>query len=215
MNGWRGLLAIAGLAMLVGGGCALLSRGTPLKPQYFDPLSSGAPGVTEAMPDSGATPECAIQIGDISASEDLGEGIAFRSAPHQIGYYESRRWSESPDNYLRRALERRMFDAQRCRRVLSNTGRTLDVRLLAFEEQRGPSHRARVAVHVVLSDDQAVLHEETIDWARPCPAGDGDAAFEGFVKAISQTLDDVVERVVAIVLSSASSGAAAGQHPGD
>jgi hypothetical protein len=199
----RSAVALAALAVISTDGCALLSRGTPLRPRYFDPSPSeplqaggAAAGATEPQP-------CALQLGEISAADDLGESIAFRSSPHQVGYYETRRWRISPDNYLRRALEHRIFDEGRCRRLWSSAGLILDARLLAFEEVRGPPHKARVAVHLIVSDERAVLHEETIDWTRSCREGEDDAAFEGFVRAIAQALDDVVARVVEVVLSTA------------
>jgi cholesterol transport system auxiliary component len=181
---------------LLANGCALLSRGTPLQPRYYDP----APPQRFAA--SITSPACRLKLGDVMADDSLGRSIAFRRSPHEVGFYETRRWSESPDNYLRRALERRLFDEQRCERILSGGGLTLDARLIAFEEQRGRPHQARVAVHVVLHDEQGVAAETTFEAARPFPAGESDAAFEAFVAAVAQALDDVVGDVVALVGSS-------------
>jgi cholesterol transport system auxiliary component len=141
---------------------------------------------------------CEVELGTIAADSDLGENIVYRFSAHEVGHYESRRWSEAPDAYLRRALVRRLFDEGRCRRVVSGAATTLEARLIAFEEQRGPPHRARVVVHMILSDEQVALHEETIDLVRDCGAGDGERAFEEFVRAISQALDDVVVRIAEI-----------------
>jgi cholesterol transport system auxiliary component len=192
------------LAAMAAGGCALFTRGTPLQLRYFDPEPLPRPAAVDESPASEAGAPCALRLGDISASDTLGESIAFRSSPYQVGYYETRRWSQSPENYLRRTIERRMFDERRCHRALSGGVLTLDARLLTFEEQRGPTHRARVTVHVVVSDGNAVIHEETIDRGRPCDGGEGDAAFVGFVRAMSLALDDVGERLVQIVLLSSA-----------
>jgi cholesterol transport system auxiliary component len=187
------------LAGLLANGCALLSRGTPLKPHYYDPAPP------QRIAASVASPRCMLKLGDVNADDGLGQSIAFRRSPYEVGFYETRRWSESPDNYLRRALVRGLFDNQRCRRILSGDGPTLDARLTAFEEQRG-RQQARVAVHVVLHDEHGVTAETTFEAARPFVADDhGDAEFETFVAAVAQALDDVIGDVVALVVSAEAS----------
>jgi cholesterol transport system auxiliary component len=152
-------------------------------------------------------PACTLHLGEVSADDDLGQSIAFRSSAHEVGYYETRRWSQSPDNYLRRALVRALFDEGRCRRVLSGDGPTLDARLLTFEQQRGPD-RARVAVHVILHDNRGgVSREATFEATRPFGEGTDDAAFDAFVAALSAALDDVVAQVVEVVTSAATAPA--------
>ena len=189
------------LAGLIANGCALLSRGAPLTPHYYDPV------MPERVTTTAASPTCALQLGDVSAEDDLGQSIAFRTSPYEVGYYEMRRWSKSPDNYLRRALVRGLFDAGPCRRILSGDAPTLDARLLAFEEQRGSPHRARVAVHVFVHDNHGVTAEATFDAARPFTAGVGDAGFDEFVAALAQALEDVVGNVIALVESTSGSAA--------
>jgi uncharacterized lipoprotein YmbA len=190
------------MAALLANACALLTRSTPLTPRYYD---LDGPPATAA---SNASQACELQLGMIAADGDLGKDIVYRSSPHEVGRYESRRWSEAPDEYLTRALVRRLFDDGRCRRVLSGAAMTLETRLIAFEEQRGPPHRARIAVHMILSDEQVALHEETIDLVRDCGAGDGERAFEAFVRAMSQTLDDVAARITETTLLAAARPAA-------
>jgi cholesterol transport system auxiliary component len=189
------------LAGLLASGCALLSRGTPLKPHYYDPAPPQSIVAARAAP-----PTCVLKLGDIDADDGLGQDIAFRRSPYEVGFYQTRRWSESPDNYLRRALVRGLFDDQRCRRILSGDGPTLDARLTAFEERRGEPQQARVAVHVVLHDEHGVRAETTFEAARPFVTGDrGDAEFEPFVAAVAQALDDVIGDVVALVVSAEAS----------
>ena len=188
----RGLAATLSVALT--SSCSLLSRGAPLGPHYYDPEPPRRVVATVG------SPTCALELGDVDANDDLGQSIAFRRSRYEVGYYETRRWSESPDNYLRRALVRALFDEGRCRRVLSGDGPTLDARLVAFEELQGTPRRARVQVRVTLRDGD-VISEATFAASRPLGGGDGDAAFDEFVEAISQALDEVVARVVALVSS--------------
>jgi|HubBroStandDraft_6_1064221.scaffolds.fasta_scaffold101094_3 cholesterol transport system auxiliary component len=182
-------------AVALASGCSLLSRGAPLGPHYYDPEPPRGV-VAFAGP-----PACTLELGDVDANDDLGQSIAFRHSRYEVGYYETRRWTESPDNYLRRALVRALFDERRCRRVLSGDGPTLDARLLAFDELLGPPRRALVQVRVTLRDAGVVISEATFAATRPLGAGDGDAAFDDFAAAISEALDEVVARVVALVSS--------------
>ena len=183
------------LAVALASGCLLLSRGAPLGPHYYDPVPPRTAPPPEART-SAQPPSCALELGDVDANDDLGQSIALRRSRYEVAYYETRRWTESPDNYLRRALVRALFDERRCRRVLFGDGPTLDARLLAFEEMPGPPSQARVSVRVVLHDGSAAVSEATFDAVRPFTAGKEDAAFEDFVASISRALDEVVARVV-------------------
>lgn len=98
----RGLAAT--FAVPLASGCLLLSRGAPLGPHYYDPEPP-----RRVAPTSGS-PTCALELGDVDANDDLGQSIAFRRSRYEVGYYDTRRWTESPDNYLRRALVRALFD---------------------------------------------------------------------------------------------------------
>ena len=191
------MMARGAAPLLLGllGGCAILSRGTALQPHYYDPEQPTHLAVDRVIP------TCALKLGDVTANDDLGQSIAFRRSPYEVGYYETRRWNESPDNYLRRALVRALFDEQRCTRVLSGDGPTLDARLLAFEEQRGFSHRARVAVHVVIHDAHRATIETTFEAARSFGVAGHEPPFDEFVAAVSSALGDVVSDIVRLVES--------------
>ena len=183
------------LAATVASGCALLSRSQPPRPHYYDP----EPPRQTASGDT--TSDCVIELGEVSANDELGQSVAFRRSAHEIGYYETRRWSANPDNYLRRALQRALFDRRRCRRSTSGDAPTLDVRLVAFEQRLGWPNEAHVAVHAIVDDRGTVVAEKTLEAVRPFGEGNDDTAFDGFVAAVSGALDDVAEQVVALVLS--------------
>jgi cholesterol transport system auxiliary component len=166
-------------------GCALLSRGQALPVSYYEPE------IPAASSEAGPSPGCALEIGRVDAADHLREEVEYRTPPFQAGYYEGRRWTESPDRYLRRALERSLFEGRRCVRTLSEDGATLDATLVSFAELRSPE-AARVAVHVLLHDGARVLVDETIEAQHPA-GEDGD--FDAVVRAMSQALTDVVARI--------------------
>jgi cholesterol transport system auxiliary component len=166
-------------------GCALLSRGKALPASYYEPEFPAVHPV--AVP----SPGCALDLGHVDAADQLREEIQFRTPPFQAGYYEERRWTETPDRYLRRALERRLFEGNRCVRTLSYGGATLDATLLSFAEVRSPE-AARISVHILLHDGPRVLLDATVEADRAAgQAGDFDAV----VRALSEALVDVVARI--------------------
>lgn len=180
------------MVALVVGGCALTSKSEPLQVRYFDPEWRRAT-ITSAK--AGDAP-CELSLGRVNASADLGEEIAFRTSAYEVGYYETLRWTERPDAYLRRAIERTLFDDYGCRRSVGGGAPTLDLELVAFEEERRtPQVVARVAVRFVLSDEHAVLHEETIDLTRPLAPGNKSDLLDRLVRAIAETLADAVNQV--------------------
>jgi cholesterol transport system auxiliary component len=182
-------MTAAGLAcpLLLGlvASCALLSRGQPLAISYYEP---------EALPTERAptpSPGCSLDLGRVVATNALREQIQVRISPHQAGYYDDRLWTELPDEYLRRALERRLFESQRCSRTLSEGGPVLDATLLSFSELRSPE-AARVSVQVLLHDGARVLIDTTVEAElRAAP----NAGFDAVVRAMSEALEDVVARV--------------------
>lgn len=179
------------LALLVGG-CALTSKSEPLQVRYFDPETRRTT-ITSAKQ---ASAPCELTLGHVGASADLGEEIAFRTSAYEIGYHETLRWTERPDNYLRRAISRALFEEYGCTRSLAGGGPILDLQLVAFEEERRtPQVAARVAIHFVLSDQQTVLRQETLDLTRPLGPGNESDLLDRLVRAISETLVDAVNQV--------------------
>jgi cholesterol transport system auxiliary component len=166
-------------------GCALLSRGNALPLSYYEPMMEAA------RPALVPSPGCALDLGRVDAADHLREEIEYRTPPYAAGYYEDRRWTETPDRYLRRALERSLFEGHRCVRTLNEGGPTLDATLISFAEVRSPE-AARVSVHVLLHDGSRVLLNTTVDAQR---AVDRAGEFDAVVRAISDALADVVDRI--------------------
>jgi cholesterol transport system auxiliary component len=157
----RGLVLVAVALLATGsGGCALTSKASPIRPRFFSPELPPTP--SEVTLGTTSTAPVELHLGLVEAASYLEERISFRVNASELGYYEDRRWSERPEEYLRRALEQELFERRHVRRVLSGPGNTLDVELTSFEELRGSPGRVRVALRVTLHDEREALLETTI-----------------------------------------------------
>jgi cholesterol transport system auxiliary component len=176
----RGIAVLA--ATTLASGCALTSRGENIRWQYFTP-EHVRPG-TEVT-NVGAGPD--LCIGRISSGAGLTRRIAHTNGGVEVGYYEDRRWTDEPENYVRRALERTLFQEHNLRCDRDTSAARLDVEVLRFEELRSPAgHAARVAVRVVLRtpEERAIL-DETIQVVDPVEG----ASFDAVVVATGRALD--------------------------
>ncbi len=186
-----GWYAVMGALVLATPGCALTSKSDALEIRYFTPQSvktrlssSPAPG----MPTTGeGRPMPALRLGRVTAGSHLRDKMVRRSASGEVTFADERRWTEKPDAFVRRALERELFEDRGYGRELTGTAPTLDVEVLAFEEVKGPRGSvARVEVRVVLHDGEKVLAEETMTVDRPVG---GSGAVEDVVTATAEALD--------------------------
>jgi cholesterol transport system auxiliary component len=170
------VFAIA-IGVLPACGCALLSHGPTVDVRWFTPELAYAPAGHAEM-QSGRE----LCLGRVTFGSAMGPRIAVGDGLYEVGYYDDRRWTERPEHYVRRALDRVLFEGGRFRRALTGAP-LLDVDLLEFEEVKAPTvHAARVALHVVLSTDRVLL-ERTITVSEPA-AG----TFETFVAAMAMAL---------------------------
>jgi ABC-type uncharacterized transport system auxiliary subunit len=179
------LVVVAALGGASAPGCALTNRGESIPWQYFTPEQASAPSLTSARIETGgARPQ--VCLGRVSAGTSLGTRIAYREGEHQMGYYEDRRWTEEPTRYVRRALERTLYqeDGYQCDRGAKTP--TLEVEVLGFEELRmAGRHEARVNVRAVLRTRERVLFDEDVE---AVDAASG-ASFDGVVAAFGRALD--------------------------
>jgi cholesterol transport system auxiliary component len=191
------VLLIAAVAACGVGGCALLSKSAPIKPRYFSPER---PGDVPQAASLQTGPPAELRLGRVGSVANLEEMLVFRDSPREVGYYRLRRWSEAPEQYLRRRLARVLFEERGLREVVGGGGPTLDVKLTAFEEVRGPRRRARVQVIARLHDDRLVTWEETVTVELPVVVARGgdpaDASVEAIGKALRATVDRIADRVV-------------------
>lgn len=168
--------------------CALTSKAPPLDVEYFAPQSPA-----EEAPMNESTKK--LRLGHVEAGTHLRSRIAYRESPIELGFYEQRRWTESPEEYARRALEREL--AQTGALVTSGRAPELEVEVLAFEEIRAPRPAGRVSLHYRVIEDRRVVRDNVVDVTRPATGG-----FGSIVVAIGAALDEASTRVVSEALAS-------------
>jgi cholesterol transport system auxiliary component len=168
--------------------CALTSKSEPLTPRYFAPeyIAAAPRHVVAASTASAAAPR-QLRLGDVLGGTHLRERMLFRDGDNALGYYEERRWTERPEDYLRRALARALFEERGLQRVVAGAAPTLEVELIAFEEVRAPVRKVRLQAVVLLHDERVVRLEETVTVERPVRGTGADDA-RAVVAALSEAL---------------------------
>lgn len=199
----RGVLVAS--VTLLGSGCALLNKSDSLAFRYFTPEARDGTVVLAGRGIGPApTPGSVLylRLGRVNALSYLKDKIAFRDADYEIGFYDFLQWTETPESYLRRGMQRALFERAMVHQLLSGAGPTLDLELDAFDELRGPAHAARVRVTWTLHDDQSVLLQNTVtvDRTIAADAKTSEAAPQALVAAMSDALGDVIGGIVAEVV---------------
>ncbi|MDF3064556.1 MAG: uncharacterized protein K0R38_157 [Polyangiaceae bacterium] len=157
--------------------CALTSKADALSPRYFNPQSVG--GVrSEAAPQP-----FELRLGQVSSASHLDERISYRISAAEVGFYDDRRWTEVPEAFLRRALERELFEQRRLTRVVAGAAPVLDVELTAFEEVRQRPEKVRVTLTFGLRDERRSLLQRSLELEAPLQSGTEDEA-----QRVAQTL---------------------------
>ncbi|QSQ25894.1 membrane integrity-associated transporter subunit PqiC [Pyxidicoccus parkwayensis] len=187
---------VAFLPAAVAAGCALTSKGKLLEVSWYT-LELIQPGT--ANPQSAGP---VLRLGYVHSGADLGQRIAWGDGAYRMGFYEERRWTERPAQFVTTALHRALFEAHAFRRASQVTAPQLDIEVVSLQELRSPrAHAGRVALHVRLSGERELL-DTTIVRDEPVRGG----RFEDVVAAISHALDDatneVAERVEAALCAS-------------
>ncbi len=137
----------------------------------------------------------------MSSASHLDERLVYRDSQYELGYYQERRWTEAPEQYLKRRLARVLFEERGLRQVVGGAAATLELELVAFEEIRAPKRLARVQVIVRLQDQRAVRWEETLTVDQPMAAGPAGDAAGAMVEALGAALRAVVHRIADRVVS--------------
>jgi hypothetical protein len=175
--------------------CAFTSKGEALTPRYFSVADTGAGA--ESRQQSSQT-ALGLRVGQVDAAAHLDERMAYRLGAAELGYYDDRRWTESPEVYLRRELARELFEKRGLRRIVSGPAPALDVELVGFEELRYGGERARVALRFTLYDERQAWFESSLDVERPLAEKPEPAALVVAISgALSEAVRALAERVVA------------------
>jgi cholesterol transport system auxiliary component len=168
--------------------CALTGKADALYPRFFSPEIDIAPAAAPAR----TGPPLALRLGRVEAVSYVEERFAYRVEPSELSYHEDRRWTEPPERYLRRALERELFQQRGIVRTVSGPGTTLDVELTAFEELRSAPRRVRLVLNFSLHDDRQSQLERRVEIERPLPASSGNASASEVTAALALALSAAV-----------------------
>ncbi|HEY0993969.1 MAG TPA: ABC-type transport auxiliary lipoprotein family protein [Kofleriaceae bacterium] len=171
-------------------GCALAARSEPRE------LRSFAPEL--ASPASFAGPTCArIRLGRVVAGPSLRLAIQRRVSPVELQTYETLRWTESPDTYVRRAVVQALF-ARPLAQAVTGPAHVLDVEVVAFEEVVNPTGRAgRVMLRYELRSTQQVVARGEAAVVRPASATAIDAVVAAIGDALTAASGQLADEVVA------------------
>jgi cholesterol transport system auxiliary component len=186
----RGLLT-CGVLLGSPASCALTDKADALYPRFFSPETDVTPATPAATP-ARLGPPLALRLGRVEAVSYVEERFAYRVEPSELSYYEDRRWTEPPERYLRRALERELFQQRGIVRTVSGPGATLDVELTAFEELRSAPRRVRLVLNFSLHDDRQSQLERRVAVERPLPATSGQASARDVTAALALVLTAAV-----------------------
>jgi ABC-type uncharacterized transport system auxiliary subunit len=101
------LLVAVVVAAWTTGSCALLSKSAPIAPRYFSPERPGDVARRARKP---PWPSAELRLGRVDGTSHLETRLVFRDTKSEIGYYRLRRWTEAPEQYLKRRLARVLFE---------------------------------------------------------------------------------------------------------
>ena len=189
--------SLLALALACTTGCALLTKSEPVVPRYFTPETLEPRSPTGASAAAGLS----LRIGRVGGGSYLKERMAYRDSDHEFGFYEDRRWTERPEVYLQRAIERSLFEARGMKRALSPSAPTLTVDLIEFEEVRGEAPRVRLLVSYALHDERTVFRERSFAIERPLVSGDDASRADRVAAGLGDVLRDAVTRIVDEVIA--------------
>ncbi|AUX45311.1 uncharacterized protein SOCE26_067930 [Sorangium cellulosum] len=177
-------------------GCALTSKADPLSIRYFSPRWEQASRAPERASADGPR----LRLGRVSSSSHLRNRIVYRSSDVEVAMYEDRRWTEKPEEYVRRALAQALFEERPLVQALSGGGPALDVELLAFDEvHRKDGRAARVTLHYAVQDDRSVLDARSLTVDVEVRGDPKDP--ENMAAAMGAALHDIAERLASRVAS--------------
>ena len=178
------------------GGCALTSKGTPLDIRYFSPEGVDL----HHVPPQPAAPVARLRIGDLTSSANLRYPIVHRESAVELDLYDTLRWTENPEDYVRRSLSRALFEDSPLEEVVGGAALTLDVEVIAFEElRRGSRHFGRVQLGYHLHDERVILASGVITTEREASS----TSIESVVAAIGAAMDGATSELAAKVVARA------------
>ena len=184
------LLIVTGCSL----GGALTAKAGPTDLRYYSPEGLEV-RTTNAVLAKPAAP--ALRLGRVTSGPSLRTHIVYRESSYELGMYDTLRWTDNPEVFVRRALERALFDDGAARESESGDVPTLDVEVVAFEELRSGIRRAgRVELRYTLHDDDRVLDSGTVVMERPADGNDMGAIVPAIAEAMQGAVAEVTRRVL-------------------
>ena len=181
------------LAALAIAGCALTERGPSVEWTYYSlPPSQAAAAPTPLQK------RRPLQLGQVTASSNLAKKIVYRVSEVESGEYENKRWTDRPEDFVSRALERALFEKRGLAQKLSGSAPQLDVEIVAFEEVRaGAGRRGRVTLRFALHDDARVLLRGAVRKEHAATSEDIGDVVRAIGEALEEATNDVADTVAA------------------
>lgn len=162
-------------------GCAIAAKSQPLEFRYFSP-----PPSVRAAAATGEPPCARLRLGRVTPGAYLRFRIAHRDSAVELDLYDTLRWTERPDTYVRRALSDALFEHQPLEQAIANDAVTLEIDVIAFEEvARQGRHAGRVQLGYALRDARNVLGRGVVTFEHDARG----AAIEHVVAAIGAALE--------------------------
>lgn len=196
------------LIAVVSSACALTSRSDPMQIRYFT-LEEAASTPHRVSGAARAHPDLELRLGRIASSGDLSDELAVRTGDNELTYRDDQRWTEKPEQYLRRGLERALFQERGVTRAYSGPVPTLDVELIELAEIQGTQPKARVRAIAHLHDERRGLCDETFSVEQPIQTNsetEPGQAVAALSRALHRTVSDLADRVVQCLVKTASAG---------
>lgn len=170
-------------------GCSLTAKSAPIEYRYFAP----------AMPAASSTPHetCSrLRLGRVRSSDHLRYRIAHRRSQVEVELYDTLRWTERPEDYVRRALDQSLFDERGFQRALGDAAPTVEVEITAFEEvERGSRRLGRIELRYQLADERDVLDTQTVSIEREAKATEIASVISAIGDALTAATDELGDRL--------------------
>lgn len=171
--------------LLLVAACALTKKSEPIEVHYYTPMVP-----TGTQTPAHEAPRARVRLGRIWSSSHLRYAIAQRNSPVELTLYDFDRWTDTPDVFVKRSLERALFQVRPIEQVTSGIAVSLDVDVIAFEEVKSPPG-GRVQLRYSLRNERSVIAADTVTVVRKARG----AALADTVVAIGEALDDATALV--------------------
>ncbi len=187
-----------GLALLVSSSCSLLGPSTTVDVRTFTPeLPQGPTGLVDPPEQESTAPR--LRLPPVRSGANLRTRIVHRVSKTEVDAYEDLRWTENPEEYVRRSLAHALFSEHPVVEAVRGEAPTLTVELVAFEEVgKAGCRRGRVKLLYRLEDGDAVRTSGTVTIERAAP----EDSIEGVVTAISHAMDAASARLATVIAQS-------------